>query len=108
MLAAVPGLERVAHITRHHHERFDGRGYPDGLAGEEIPLGSRIVAACDAYHALISPRPYRGPLRPHEALELLRATAGAQLDPAVVDALGEVADDPLAAPVRRFRRGGTL
>ena len=59
ILRAIPGLGCVARIVRHEHERFDGSGYPDGLAGEEIPLGSRIILACDAYHAMTSDRPYR-------------------------------------------------
>ena len=59
ILRAIPGMGSVARIVRHEHERFDGTGYPDGLAGEEIPLGSRIILACDAYHAMTSDRPYR-------------------------------------------------
>ena len=64
ILRAIPGLGGVARIVRHEHERWDGGGYPDGIAGEEIPVGSRIILACDAYHAMISDRPYReGPCR---------------------------------------------
>ena len=59
IVAAVPGLEAVAPLVRAHHERWDGSGYPDGLAGERIPLPSRIVAACDALGALTTDRPYR-------------------------------------------------
>ena len=66
ILSAVPGLEQVARAVRHEHERWDGHGYPDGLAGDEIPLASRIVLACDAWHALVSDRPYRTALD-HEA-----------------------------------------
>jgi HD-GYP domain-containing protein (c-di-GMP phosphodiesterase class II) len=87
MIAAVPGLERVAAIVHHHHERFDGTGYPDGLEGEEIPLCSRVLAVCDAYGAMLSDRPYRRALEPEQGLRLLRAGAGAQFDPVAVEAL---------------------
>jgi HD-GYP domain-containing protein (c-di-GMP phosphodiesterase class II) len=77
----------VARIVRHEHERFDGRGYPDGLAGEAIPLGSRIILACDAYHAMTSDRPYRaGMAHEHAVAELVRC-AGSQFDPRIVAAL---------------------
>ena len=97
MIAVVPGLERVARAALHHHERYDGDGYPYGLRGEEIPLCSRIVTACDAYHAMRSDRPYRGPLPADEALAVIREERGAQFDPAVADAL----DDVLVATGRR-------
>jgi putative nucleotidyltransferase with HDIG domain len=80
------GDEELAAIVRHHHERIDGTGYPDGLAGEEIPFGARIVAVADTFDALTSTRPYR-PAKCHgEALDLLDAEAGTQLDPDVVGA----------------------
>ncbi len=69
------------------HERWDGNGYPDGLAGEEIPIGARIVAVCDAYDAIISDRCYQHARSQSEALAELRSNAGSQFDPAVVDAL---------------------
>ena len=78
----------------HHHERFDGDGYPYGLSGEEIPLASRIVAACDAYHAMRSDRPYRRALSADDALSVVREEAGTQFDPTVVDALTEVLSRP--------------
>lgn len=71
-------------IVRHHHERFDGSGYPDGLAAREIPLGARIVAVCDAYDALTSDRPYRPGRSQGQALDLLREGAGSQWDPQLV------------------------
>lgn len=71
-------------IVRHHHERFDGRGYPDGLSGYGIPLGARILAVADTFDALISPRPYRPPMSERRALVLLDTAAGSQLDPGVV------------------------
>jgi diguanylate cyclase (GGDEF)-like protein len=87
ILRAIPGMGCVARIVRHEHERFDGKGYPDGLAGEEIPLGSRIILACDAYHAMTSDRPYRaGMPHDHAIAELVRC-AGTQFDPRIVAAL---------------------
>jgi HD-GYP domain-containing protein (c-di-GMP phosphodiesterase class II) len=80
------GDPELAAIVRHHHERFDGAGYPDGLSGEEIPLGARIVAVADTFDALASDRPYRAAKQDREALELLGAEAGAQLDPDAVEA----------------------
>lgn len=74
-------------IIRHHHERYDGRGYPDGLAGEEIPLTARIVAVCDAFDALTSDRPYRPGRTVTEAIDILRAGRGRQWDPRLVDVL---------------------
>jgi HD-GYP domain-containing protein (c-di-GMP phosphodiesterase class II) len=87
MLRAIPGMGCVARIVRHEHERFDGSGYPDGLVGQAIPLGSRIILASDAYHAMTSDRPYRAGM-PHEHAvgELVRC-AGSQFDPRIVAAL---------------------
>ena len=76
--------------VRHHHERYDGTGYPDALAGDEIPIDARIVAAADAWSAITGGRPYQQALDPAPALEQLRASAGRSLDPAVVDALAAV------------------
>ena len=91
ILSRVPGLERVAAAIRHEHERWDGGGYPDGIAGEAIPLESRIVLVCDAYHAMTSDAPYRARMPREEALGELRRCAGTQFDPRVVDALCAVA-----------------
>jgi HD domain len=87
ILRHVPGLENVAHAVRHEHERWDGEGYPDRLAGEAIPLASRITLVCDAYHAMTSARPYRAALGHDEAADELRREAGRQFDPVVVRAL---------------------
>jgi diguanylate cyclase (GGDEF)-like protein/putative nucleotidyltransferase with HDIG domain len=95
ILRPLPGLTSVATAVRHEHERWDGRGYPDGLAGEGIPLASRVVLACDAWHALVSDRPYRKALPLDAALEELRACAGTQFDPHVVEALLECVQEPL-------------
>ena len=88
IVGRVPGLERVADAVRASHERWDGAGYPDGLAGEEIPLVARIVTVADAYAAMTSAdRPYRAPLSPAEAEAEVARCAGTQFDPAVVRAL---------------------
>ena len=87
ILRAIPGLGGVARIVRHEHERWDGGGYPDGLSGDAIPMGSRIILACDAYHAMTSDRPYRQAMSHGDALRELRKSAGTQFDPQVVEAL---------------------
>ena len=84
ILGAAPALRPVARLVRSTHERWDGAGYPDGLAGDEIPLGSRIVAVCDAYEAMVSDRPYRPAMSPELAVEELFTHAGTQFDPRVV------------------------
>src|SRR3954471_14338548 len=97
ILRPLPGLAEGATAVRHEHERWDGDGYPDGLTGEEIPLASRVVLACDAWHALVSDRPYRRALPFDTALAELRACAGTQFDPAVIAALIECVSAPLPA-----------
>ena len=88
LLARVGGLlGEIGSLVRSCHERWDGGGYPDGLAGEQIPLVARIVACCDAYEAMTSDRSYRCALPGHEAAAELRRCAGTQFDPAVVDVL---------------------
>jgi two-component system, cell cycle response regulator len=86
ILLAAPALRPVARLVRSSHERWDGSGYPDELAGEQIPLGARVVAVCDAFDAMISDRPYRQALSDEEALAELRACAGTQFDAEVVEA----------------------
>ena len=83
-------LRRVAQGIRHHHERYDGGGYPDGLEGEEIPLASRIVAAADAYDVMVRGRPYASARPPTEAVGELMGGAGTQFDARVVAALVRV------------------
>ena len=98
MVARIPGLSRTQLAIRHHHERYDGQGYPDRLAGEAIPLAARVLATVDAYTAMTEERPYREARDRAEALEELRRNAGTQLDPLVVEALCRVlARDSLGA-----------
>lgn len=87
LLSRIPLLQAVAPVVRAIHERFDGKGYPDGLVGELIPLAARIVGACDALHAMTSDRPYRAAMSAADAARELAGNAGTQFDPAVVAAL---------------------
>ena len=80
-------------IARHHHERWDGSGYPDGLAGEQIPLCARIVALADVYDALTTQRPYKEPWSDERAAELIRRERGRHFDPHAVDAFLARADE---------------
>jgi diguanylate cyclase (GGDEF)-like protein len=89
ILNVAPALRVVARLVRSSHERWDGSGYPDALAGEEIPLGARIIAACDAYDAMVSDRTYQTPRTIEQAVSELRRHGGSQFDPAVVEALCE-------------------
>ena len=99
MLDRVGGLlADVGRIVRSCHERYDGKGYPDGLAGEQIPLVARIVSCCDAFNAMTSDRSYREALPVSSALAELRANSGTQFDPAVVDALAAVIEPRGARP----------
>jgi diguanylate cyclase (GGDEF)-like protein len=93
ILSTAPALGEAAHIVRSSHERFDGSGYPDGLRGREIPLAARIVAVCDAFDAMIGPRPYRNGVSVEEALAELTACAGTQFDPEVVAAFADIVRD---------------
>jgi diguanylate cyclase (GGDEF)-like protein len=93
IIGAAPALAKAAKLVRSTHERFDGSGYPDGLAGEQVPLGSRIIAACDAFTAMTHPRPYAPQLTIQQAIAELHRCAGQQFDPQVVAALTSVAAD---------------
>jgi diguanylate cyclase (GGDEF)-like protein len=100
ILGGAPALATAGRLVRASHERFDGGGYPDGLAGSDIPLGARIIAVCDSFDAMLSNRPYSPPLSADEAVAELRRCAGGQFDPIVVDAFAAVLAarrDPLAA-----------
>jgi diguanylate cyclase (GGDEF)-like protein/putative nucleotidyltransferase with HDIG domain len=94
ILDAAPAMRPVAQVVRATHEHYDGAGYPDRLAGDAIPFGARVIAVCDAYDAMTSDRPYQGPLTPDEALAELRAQAGAQFDPFVVEAFAQELAEP--------------
>ncbi len=101
--------ESGAELVRAHHERWDGSGYPDGLSGQRIPLGARIIAVADAFDAMTSDRPYRTGMHPLSALEELRQGAGSQWDPVVVGHFVRLLTDadaelPDTAPIRRLRQ----
>ena len=98
IIAGTPGLSHLASAMRAEHERWDGGGYPDRLAGEQIPLASRITLACDALHAMTSDRPYRPAMTLPRARQELRACAGSQFDPNVIKALlAEIETPPTLA-----------
>jgi diguanylate cyclase (GGDEF)-like protein len=101
ILIVAPSLTQAAKLVRWSHERFDGGGYPDGIAGEEIPLGARIISVCDAYEAMVSDRSYRPVMTKEEAIAELRRCEGTQFDPLVVETFcALIADSPrLAQPV---------
>ena len=98
IVAAASALRPVARVVRSSHERWDGTGYPDGKAGEEIPLEARIVFACDAFDAMTSPRVYRRTMTRSEAIAEIRRNAGSQFDPRVVDALVTVLEHEDRSP----------
>ena len=95
IVASTKGLAHLAPAIRAEHERWDGKGYPDGLEGEEIPLASRIILVCDTFHAMTSDRPYRKALDVEAALSELEGNAGAQFCPRVVEAFLEVVGQSL-------------
>jgi HD-GYP domain-containing protein (c-di-GMP phosphodiesterase class II) len=99
ILAASPALTEAAAIVRATHERWDGKGYPDGLAGSAIPLASRIVAVCDAFSAMTSRRPYRAQVSRAAALAELRRCAGTQFDAEVVAAFCRVIERAQRGPI---------
>jgi HD-GYP domain-containing protein (c-di-GMP phosphodiesterase class II) len=94
IIAPIDRLQVVRPIVRHCHERWDGRGYPDGVSGEDIPLESRIIFVCDAYHAMTTDRPYRRRLSHREAVRRLADGAGSQFDPHVVEVALRVLEQP--------------
>jgi diguanylate cyclase (GGDEF)-like protein len=101
IITAAPSLAHTASLVRSSHERIDGAGYPDRLAGTDIPLGSRIIAVCDAYDAMTVPRSYRDPISAADAIAELRRCTGTQFDPDVVSAFCAIAAEPagIASPI---------
>ena len=95
IIGAAPDMVPVAKLVRSSHERFDGTGYPDGLRGEEIPIGARVLAVCDAYDAMVTDRVYQNRVSPGDALAELRRCAGTQFDPRVVEAFCALQSDRL-------------
>ncbi len=92
-MSDIKQLDEVLPVVLHHHEQWDGKGYPQGLAGEEIPLLARIVAVADAFDAMGSDRPYRKGCPTRRSTAILRAAPGTQWDAAVVDAFFRARDD---------------
>jgi len=92
ILSRIPDLKGILKIIRHHHEHYNGKGYPSGLAGEQIPLGARILSVTDMLDALISDRPYREKITFMEAVEEIRKVSGTQLDPRIVEALDGIVE----------------
>jgi len=100
IIGPVEGLHHVAPLIRHHHEKFDGTGYPKGLKGEDIPLGSRIIAVADAFEAMVADRIYRPSLGLNKALEEIKGGRGTHFDPQVVDTfLDLIATDTVHLPL---------
>jgi diguanylate cyclase (GGDEF)-like protein len=106
IISAAPALAEVALLVRSSHERYDGGGYPDGLSGEAIPIGARIVAVCDAFDAMTADRPYRVAMMPQDALAELRRCSGTQFDPRVVDAFKDALYGPLDSSAAATHRRG--
>ena len=96
ILAAAPAMAPVAKLVRSSHERWDGTGYPDQLAGEQIPFGARVILVCDAFEAMTERRAYRDRLEPEAALAELRRCAGTQFDAEIVDLFAELVFPSLA------------
>jgi cyclic di-GMP phosphodiesterase len=97
VLRLVPGLERASLFALHHHEKYDGSGYPAGLAGEEIPIGARIVTVIDAFDAMVATRPYKQGLPCEEALRRLVQDSGRHFDPVVVGHFMPIASAEMAS-----------
>ncbi len=98
LLAHVPTLERVRPIVQAHHERYDGRGYPGHLRGDDIPFSAQIITVADSFHAMTSDRSYRGAMTPAAALAELKRCAGTQFNPVIVDAFLELMQEEARGP----------
>jgi putative nucleotidyltransferase with HDIG domain len=99
IVAGIPFLKGAAEIVRYHHEHYDGSGYPEGLAGEDIPLGARIFAVADALDAMTSDRPYRAAMRLEDARREIERCGGQQFDPAIVRAFLRIPSDRISAAI---------
>jgi diguanylate cyclase (GGDEF)-like protein len=108
IIGAAPALAPAARLVRSTHERFDGSGYPDGLTGDQIPLGARIIAVCDAFTAMTSSRPYAAQRTVPNAIAELRLGAGTQFDPAVVDLFSEMVVELVWPPERSTATAGNV
>ena len=108
IIGAAPALGAAAKLVRSTHERLDGSGYPDGLAGDQIPLGARIIAVCDAFTAMTAPRPYAAQLTVPRAIAELRQCAGTQFDTTVVDVLSELVVELVWPPDRSTVNAGNV
>lgn len=95
IIGDIKQLQGVAKIIKSHHERFNGRGYPEGIKGEEIPLGSKMISIADAYDSMVSKRAYRESLTNEEAMKLIEEQRGHQFDPQIIDSFKNVIDDAL-------------
>lgn len=102
ILEPIPAFSGVISIVLHHHERYDGGGYPDGLAGEEISVGARTLAVADFYDALTSERPYRGAVNQEEVIKMIEEESGKQFDPVIVEAFLEVVKSEEEIPTREL------
>jgi HD-GYP domain-containing protein (c-di-GMP phosphodiesterase class II) len=111
LMAAGPSTAALGPLVRSSHERWDGKGYPDGLAGEEIPVGARIIAICDAFYAMMTTRSYKSAMSLSDALTELLRCAGTQFDPRLVHlfcsavAASDKHGRPVHAPRHHQRRG---
>ena len=103
ILSPIEAFAPMLPVVRHHHERYDGKGYPDGLAGDDIPLMARIVAVADTFDAMVSDRPYRRGMDPRHACAVIESEAGRQLDPAAVAAFLQIYTTDLPAMLESFR-----
>jgi diguanylate cyclase (GGDEF)-like protein len=108
IIGAAPALGAAAKLVRSTHERLDGSGYPDGLAGDQIPLGARIIAVCDAFTAMTAPRPYAAQLTVPQAIAELRQCAGTQFDTTVVEVLSELVVELVWPPDRSTVNAGSV
>jgi two-component system, cell cycle response regulator len=108
IIGAAPALAGAAKLVRSTHERLDGSGYPDGLVGDQIPLGARIIAVSDAFTAMTSPRPHAAQLTVPESIAELRRCAGTQFDPTVVEAFSELVVEMVSPPEPSTATTGNL